>query len=220
MEYENLILLVELVLIGIPLISFLISRLLIRNKILAVYILCFSCAVIEVGIFIYFSEISFVNLNFDIYAEIFIFISLCFVIWITPALIDDLLLKITIQSILIIPIILSLISGTVGLLGVLWVVGDNFKPDKELRLTENLTYKEKNTGMAFSGPHLNVFVTKRLDNFGILEKVIFKKEYQSMESSYNDIKVKFEKDSLYLETFPDSNSVIKEKFKDTIFLKE
>lgn len=115
------------------------------------------------------------------------------------------------------PIYLSVFSGTYGILGVMWVFDDLF-PDKEIRLNEKLTYKEKNSGMAFTTPLLNVSIYKRLDNFGLLEREIIYKRYESDEASYNNIEIKFENDTLFLETFPDTNTKFSEKFKDFIII--
>jgi hypothetical protein len=211
------IVLIELVLIGIPLTTYLLTRFLLKTDKIRKWILMISTTIIVVGLIGYLTKISFVSLNFDIIGGIIIFIAVCFSIWIIPRLIKRQAYKIISQIILILPMVLSIISATVGLLGVLFIVGD-FKPDKELRLDNELIYKEKNTGKAFSGPHLTIKVTKRIDNFDLFERQTIRKDYHSMAASYNEIEVDYKNGILHLETFPNDSSRFKDKFTDTIMI--
>ncbi len=213
------IILIELVLIGIPLTTYLLTRFLTRTEKIKKLILMISIAILAFGLIGHLTKISFVSLTMDIICGIIIFTALCFCIWIIPRFIKRQAYKIVIQLILILPIVLSIISATVGLLGVLFIVGD-FKPDKELRLDSDLTYKEKNTGKAFSGPHLVIRITKRIDNFDLFEKQTIRKDYHSMAASYNEIEVDYKDGILHLETFPNGSSRFKDKFTDTIMIKK
>lgn len=65
-EFTYLLIFIEFVLIGIPLITFLISLFLIKNKILASIILKISFTVVNLGLIAYVSDISFVNSDYDI----------------------------------------------------------------------------------------------------------------------------------------------------------
>ena len=213
------IILIELVLIGIPLTTYLLTRFLLKTEKIKKWILMISMAIITFGLIGHWTKISFVSLTMDIISGIIFFTSLCFCIWIIPRLIKRQVYKIVSQVILILPIVLSIISATVGLLGVLFIVCD-FKPDKELRLDNELTFKEKNTGKAFSGPHLIIRITKRIDNFDIFERQTIRKDYHSMAASYNEIEVDYKNGILHLETFPNDSSRFKDKFTDTIIIKK
>ncbi len=211
------IVLIELVLLGIPLTTYLLTRFLLKADKVRKLILITSLTVLALGLIGHWTKISFVSLTMDIISGIIIFTALCFCIWIIPRLIKRQAYKIVSQAILILPIVLSIISATIGLLGVLFIIGD-FEPDKELRLDNELTYKENNVGKAFSGPHLIITITKRIDNFDLFEKQTIRKDYHSMAASYNEIEVDYKNKILYLETFPNDSSRFKDKFTDTIMI--
>ena len=213
------IILIELVLIGIPLTTYLLTRFLIKTEGLKKLILVISSTILAFGLIGYVSKISFVSLTMDILGGIIIFIAFCLSIWIIPRLIKRQVYKIISQVILILPIVLSILYATIGFFGVLYIVGD-FKSDKEILFDNKYTYKEKNTGKAFSGPHLTIRITERIDNINLLERRTIRKDYHSMASSYNEIEVDYKDGILYLETFPNSNQTFKDKFTDTILIKK
>ncbi len=91
-------------------------------------ILTISLAILALGLASCWAKLSFVTLAMNMIAASILFAALCLCAWIIPKLIKTQTLRIVSRVILMFPIVLSVFYGTIGILGVMFIVGD-FNPD-------------------------------------------------------------------------------------------
>lgn len=164
-------------------------------------------------------KITFNSTVLDVAAGLFIIAAISFIFWNSPRLffnIDNLTYR---RHFLITKFLnlLSIISGPTIFILAFFILA--IKPDKEITLNDNLTYKERKYRRPLFVSGLTIEITSKIDVYGIFEKHILRKDYNITDIGYREIEMTYKNNTIYLKALPEERLNYKGEFIDSINIK-
>jgi len=165
-------------------------------------------------------KITFVSTLLDIAAGLLIIAAISFIIWNAPRLFFNIDILTNRGHFFITKFLnfLSVISGPTFFMLAFFII--YIKPDREITLNDNLTYKERKYRRPLFVSGLTIEITNKIDTYGIFEKHILRKDYNIASIGYREIEMTYKNNTFFLKALPEERSGYKGEFIDSIIIKK